>query len=300
MKTISFINNKGGVGKTASVTTIAHMLATKFNKNVLLVDMDPQSNSTSRYSRVNYFDIFHSIMNQEEVDVNILEDLSVEDREIMNKKVSVEDVLLYPQVMASDAIIPTIYDNLDILPAHLTLSEVEDRIQADIKVPQQFRLKNKLDEVQNMYDYCIIDCSPSISLLNINALAASDEVLIPINTDGDSLTGLAITRNLIETVSDYNSKLKIAGAFFTRFDKRKAVSKQVYAMVEELLPLYDIPLLPMTVPVSKLLEEISFKQEPLATADPNSKATQAYMNICRYIDSPNRSIFLSQFENNES
>ena len=94
MKTISFINNKGGVGKTASVTTIAHMLATKFNKNVLLVDMDPQSNSTSRYSRVNYFDIFHSIMNQEEVDVDILEDLSVEDREIMNKKVSVEDVLL--------------------------------------------------------------------------------------------------------------------------------------------------------------------------------------------------------------
>lgn len=283
MKTISIINNKGGVGKTASVTTIGHMMATLYGKKVLLIDLDPQGNTSSRYSETEFIEIFLAIM----------------ERRPVESELSIEDVLLYPELDIHEAIKKTEYENLDIIPSHLTLSEVEERLKAEITSPQQFKLKSQLKKVENEYDFCLIDCSPSISILNINGLAASDEVYIPLRSDGDSCIGLAITRNLVETVSMYNPALHISGAFLTQYNNRKNVAREVYELLKEILPRYDIPMLPIQIGTTKYLEENTFEQKPLLEVD-NGKnkcsVTLAYMKLTEYIIEPNKKQFLKMYE----
>lgn len=114
MKTIIFLNNKGGVGKTASVTTIAHMMATKYNKKVLLIDLDPQMNSTTMYSRVDFVKLFYNIYKGT--------------CERLEK--SVEDLLLNRVEDIHECIQHTVYENLDIIPSYLTLSEAEELMKA--------------------------------------------------------------------------------------------------------------------------------------------------------------------------
>lgn len=282
MKTIAFINNKGGVGKTASVTTIGHMMATLYNKKVLLIDLDPQGNTSSRYSKIDFFEIFLSIM----------------ERRPAQTELSIEDVLMNPGLDIHEAIKNTNYKDLDIIPSHLTLSEVEERLKADITTPQQFKLKQQLKKVADEYDYCLIDCSPSISILNINGLTASDEVYIPLKNDGDSCIGLAITRNLVETVSDYNPKLHIGGVFMTQYNSRKNVAKELYAILQDILPQYGIPLLPIQIGTTKFLEENTLEQKPLLEVDSGKNkcaATLAYMKLTEYILAPNKDVFLTQY-----
>ena len=283
MKTISIINNKGGVGKTASVTTIAHMLATCYEKRVLVIDLDPQGNTSSRYADIDFIEIFQAIMERREVQAEL----------------SIEDVLIKPDLDIHKAIKKTEYKNLDIIPSHLTLSEVEELLKADIKSPQQFKLKMQLEKVSDEYDYCLIDCSPSISILNINGLTASEEVYIPLRCDGDSCIGLAITSNLVETVSKYNPMLHIGGVFLTQYNNRKNVAREVYRLLEKILPMYDIPLLPIRIGTTKYLEENTFEQKPLLELDSGKnkcKATLAYMKLTEYIISPNKQVFLKQYE----
>ena len=125
MKTIAFINNKGGVGKTASVTSVAHMLATRYNKKVLLVDTDAQMNSTMMYSDVDFVSIFNGICEGKTTSTNK----------------SVETLLLDRNADIHECIIHTNYENLDIIPSCLTLSEAEERIKGDVISPQQTKLK---------------------------------------------------------------------------------------------------------------------------------------------------------------
>lgn len=132
---------------------------------------------------------------------------------------SIEDALMDPKLDIHKCIIHTKYENLDIIPAYLTLAEVENRLQADITTPQQFRLRMQLEKIEDEYDYCLIDCSPSINILNINGLVAADEVYIPTKTDGNSCLGIAISYNLINTVQAYNPRLKVAGIFLHSLTK---------------------------------------------------------------------------------
>lgn len=283
MKTIAIINNKGGVGKTASVTTIAHMLATLHNKRVLVVDLDPQGNTSSRYSEMDFFEIFMAIM----------------ERRQGNVELSIEDVLLHPELDIHEAIKKTNYKNLDIIPSHLTLAEVEERLKADITSPQQFKLKSQLEKVADEYDYCLVDCSPSISILNINGLTAASEVYIPLRSDGDSCIGLAITRNLVETVAQYNPMLHIGGVFLTQYNNRKKVAKEVYGLLQQILPIYDIPLLPIQIGMTKYLEENTFEQKPLLEMDSGKhkcSATLSYMKLTEYIIAPNKKMFIKKYE----
>lgn len=284
MKTITFLNNKGGVGKTASVTTVAHILSSVHNKKVLIVDLDPQGNTSSMFSDIDFLEIFRSIRT------------GVSEK----KEYSVEDLLLDSAMDTHKAIHHTDYAGLDIIPAYLTLSEIEERLKADIKTPQQFKLKMHLEKIKDEYDFCIIDCSPSISLLNINGLVASDEVYIPTLADAGSVLGIAIVMNLIETVSAYNPKLKVAGAFFTRYQGHKNVSKTVYSLLEQILP--PGILLPITVGISKFLEENAFQQAPLLIVDSGknkSKATQGYLKLAGYIVAPNRKAYLKELRKSE-
>lgn len=283
MKVIPIINNKGGVGKTASVTTISHILTSIYGKKVLMIDLDPQGNTSSRYSDIDFFSIFCSIM----------------ERKPIQTELSIEDVLLHPEMDIHEAIKHTEYENLDIIPSHLTLSEVEERLKADITTPQQFKLKTQLAKIKDEYDYCFIDCSPSISILNINALTAADEVYIPLRNDGDSCIGVAITRNLVQTVALYNPTLHIAGVFLTQYNAQKNVSKEVYSMLNDLLPQYGIPLLPIKIGTTKYLEENTFEQKPLLALDKGKNkcnASRAYIKLAEYIMAPNKKIFLKNYQ----
>lgn len=267
MKTIVFLNNKGGVGKTASVTSIAHIIATKFNKKVLLIDLDPQMNSSCMFSEIDFIELFYSIYKGHNVKTNK----------------SIEDLLLDKDMDIHECIRSTEYENLDIIPSYLTLSEVEERMKADVRTPQQFKLQRHLRDIQDEYDYCIIDSSPSISIININGLVAADKVYVPLRCDGGSLLGAAIIMNLFETVSEYNSNLEIGGMFFTQWNGRKNVSKSVYEVLNEVFGEY---ILPITIGTSKNIEECSLMQIPLLAYDNGknpSKVTKDYINLSEYI-----------------
>ena len=268
MITISFLNNKGGVGKTATTSTIAHILSTVHNKRVLLIDVDPQGNLSSLFSENKMVDLL----------VSLLKDIPSP-----TPQKTVEDLFMNSGLDVHECIRKTNYENLDIIPALLTLSECEEMLKADIRTPQQFRLKNHLDKIKDEYDYCIIDCSPSINILNINALVASDKVYIPLKCDAWSATGMCIAKKLVKTVSTYNNRLQLGGCFFTQWEVLKNVSKTTYELIQALVQ--DL-ILPITISKSKLIEELSYLQKPLLehdTGKEKSKVTQDYLALADYI-----------------
>lgn len=282
MKVISFLSDKGGVGKTSSVTTIGHMMAAIHNKKVLLIDNDPQGNTSAVFTTTDFYKLFTNIMTGE----------------TGKKQLDVEDMYRDSSVDIRDCIRHTAYDNLDIIPATLTLSESEELLKADVRTPQQFRLKMHLEKIKNDYDYCLIDCSPNLNILNINALAASHEVYIPTRSDGGSLLGIAITVNLVQTVQAYNPQLKIGGIFFTQFQKHKNVCKTAYELVNR-TPILSEYLLPITIGISKLLEENSYQQKPLLELDRGSRqssVTEGYERLTGYMMAPNKKAYLENRE----
>lgn len=268
MKVIAFLNNKGGVGKTASVTTVAHIAATYSQKKVLLIDLDPQGNSSALYNDANIEELLSGLL---------------QGKPVNTIAPSVENLLIDKTFDIHEAIRKTHYENLDIIPSYLTLAEVEERLKADILSPQQFRLANQLEKIKDEYDYCFLDCSPSISIININGLVAADEVYIPLKCDAWSAIGMCIARNLISTVTDYNRKLKLSGIFFTQWEGHKNVSQAVYGMLNGFV---SEELLPITIRKSKLIEELSLMQKPLLAYDDQkgySKITKEYIALTEYI-----------------
>ena len=264
MKTIVMINNKGGVGKTNSVTAISHILSQRLNKRVLMVDLDPQMNMTSMFCDIDFIDLFSNLYNGS-----------------MEKAApSVEDLLMDSGMDVNECILHTKYEGLDMIPAFLTLSEAEERLKADVRTPQQFRLRYHLDKLKDQYDFCIIDTSPSVSILNINGLAAAQEVFVPLRCDGGSLLGATITKNLIETVRTYNPGLRMGGMFFTQWNGRKNVSKTVYELMETA---FGETLLPYTIRVSKDVEESTLAQVPILDYAPRAAVTGDYIALADYI-----------------
>mgnify|MGYP002799671271 CR=1 FL=1 len=284
MRTITFINNKGGVGKSSSSVIVAHML-TQMGKKVLFVDVAPQGNSSSIFSDLDVIDLLANMIQGTET----------------NQEVTVQDLFINSKMDIHEAIRKTRYENLDVIPALLTLAEIEEQLKADIKMPQQFRLKNHFKKIENEYDYCVIDCSPSISILNVNALAAADEVYLPVRCDGWSAVGVVVSKRLIDTVSEYNPALKIGGYFFTHFNARKKISKEILTLLNVILPEYFIP---VTIPQSKDIEEMSVTGIPIGELDKNRKRkiTQNYWELTKYIASNDnerkkiKNILMPEFE----
>lgn len=278
MKTVAFVNIKGGVAKTASVTSVAHILATQYNKKVLIIDLDPQANTTARFSNINVY---------ERLERKLHGDI----RSIDN---SISDLLLKRNIDVHDCVRNTMYENLDIIPSDLQLGDVQDRIKADVTVPPQFRLKGHINKLQDEYDYCIIDCAPSVSIANVNGLAVCDEAYIPTTTDGDSLEGVAYALDLVRTVKDYNEKLEIAGCFFTRWENQ-GVPKLAYELLEEMIPGL---LLPFKMYKSKIIGEGSYLNQPLLIADKSkivSKLTSNYLHLTEFIMTDDKASYLKNY-----
>lgn len=272
MKTITFLNNKGGVGKSTSTTAIASCIAQRGYK-VLFVDLDPQGNSSSLYSEMNVLAMAKNMLQG--------------NTQFLGK--SVEDLLVNPNENIEDCIQKTTVENVDIIPAFLTLSQAEENVRADIRNPQQFRLRNHLEKIKDKYDYCIMDCAPALSITNINGLAASDEAFIPMRTDAWSIVGLCIARNLIDTVMQYNPNLKFEACFFTQWDKQRLnFNAQLYDLVREWVP----ELLPIKIGVSRLVDKSTFEQIPLPIYDNGKKrspVTKQYEMLTDYILADDRS-----------
>lgn len=270
MKTFSIFNVKGGVGKTSTATTISHLLATEHQKKVLLVDLDPQSNSTTLFSNKK-LDII-SLLKR----VFIQNDLSA----LKAYPATVGDLLLDSSLDVKSVIQKTPYDNLDILPAFLDLAEIEEKLKADIRTPQQLRLKAHLDKVADQYDYCILDLSPSINIININGLAITDYVLTPLRCDLWGIAGYCIAKNLINTVSAYNPKLKLGGCFFVQFQGNNSIAKQ---MREFMLTVMKEQYIDIPIRKSVKVEEMTYEHKALADYAKKATATDDYRRLVNYL-----------------
>ncbi|WP_329385751.1 ParA family protein [Anaerofustis butyriciformans] len=244
-KTISFINHKGGVGKTTSSVMVAKILGEYYNKKVLFLDLDPQGNASSIMNNPldNIYQLFVKLI------IN-------EDTKILKSDYTIEDILK-GDIEPSKAIKHSEFKNVDFIPSYITLTNVENLLSITHSVPQQFRLDNELKKIKSDYDYIIIDCSPSINLLNTNALVASDTVYIPMNVSLWAIAGMINVKEIIKQVQTY-SNLKLGGTFFTMFEPRKKLHKEVFNTE---LKYRKEEFIPVTIRKNKLIEDISIEQK---------------------------------------
>lgn len=248
MKTISIINLKGGVGKTISAINIAYILAVVHHKRVLLIDNDKQGN-TSKFFGVHSYDA-----------PSISEILTLKEFSI-HKAMKVVDC--------------GEYGTFDIISANMNLLKANKDILLDCSRPQQTRLKKALDEVREQYDYCVIDNAPDINMGVINALVASDDVLIPIKVDRFAFDGLDLLTEQIEELRDFNERLTLKGCFITMF-QRNNVNKMGEQYLKD-AP--EIPIFNTVIRKTVKVDETTFNGKPLLAYSRNSTAARDYVAL---------------------
>ena len=244
-RVISIANQKGGVGKTTTSINLSTVLA-KRNKKVLLIDTDPQGNATSGVG---------------------------EEKEREN---SVYEVLIEETKM-EEAIVKTNIKNLYLCPSNINLAGAE--VELVTMISREQRLKEKLDEIKNKFDYVIIDCPPSLGLITLNAFTASDSVLIPVQCEYYALEGLGQLINTINLVKKHlNKNLEIEGALLTMFDSRTNLSKQV---VDEVKRYFNNKVYKTVIPRNVKLSEAPSYGMPISIYDPRSKGAKCYDKLGR-------------------
>lgn len=252
-KIIAVTNQKGGVGKTTTSVNLSSCLAYE-GKRTLLVDCDPQSNSTSGlgYERGDY-------------------------------TLSVYDCLIDPE-KTKDAVIKTKYMDLYLLPSSSDLSAAE--IELAFEENRENFLKNALNTIKDDYDYIIIDAPPALGMITINIMTACDSVLIPIQCEYYALEGLSQLINTIRKIKKiYNKKIEIEGVLGTMYDGRTNLSIQVLDEVKKYFPdLVYKSIIPRNV---RLSEAPSFG-EPIIKYDRTSKGADAYISLAKEIINNNK------------
>lgn len=249
MKKVSIFNIKGGVGKTTSALNISACLS-KQGKRVLLIDLDSQANTT---------------MTMGAYDIEAL---------------SISELLLERDIKTKDVIRNTEIDNIDVLPSNIKLSFAERKILLDVSRSQQNRLKKALKEVENEYDYCIIDCPPSLNMITINALCASDEVLVPVKIDKYALDGLGYLIDSVEQIKEeFNPCLTFKGCFIT-MDTATTVNRKIK---QELKNALKDKLFNTTIKQNVKVIESTFEERPVVFSSSKARASQNYNDLCKEI-----------------
>ena len=245
-KVISIANQKGGVGKTTTAVNLATVLALK-NKKVLMIDADPQGNATSGLG-----------FNKEQT-------------------FSTYEVLIDENLELLNAVQVSQIKNLDICPANINLAGAE--IQLAAMISREYRLKKKIEDIKDKYDFILIDCPPSLGLITLNALTASDSVLIPVQCEYYALEGLG---ELVKTINlvkmSTNKELFIEGAVLTMYDIRTNLSNQV---VSEVNKYFGGKVYKNVIPRNIKLSEAPSYGMPITMYDPKSKGSKAYEKVAK-------------------
>lgn len=244
MRIISIFNQKGGVGKTTTVVNLASALG--FNKKkVLVIDMDPQGNSTSG--------------------------LGIEEPDI-----TVYDVLTHEQDI-NNAIQKTKSKNVDIIPANSDLCGLEIELLSVEK--KEYLLKEEIGKIPQNYDFIIIDCPPSLGIMSINALVSSHSVLIPIQCEYYALEGVSQLMNTVNIIrKGLNPELEIEGVLLTMYDSRNNLSEDVKRETENY---FKDKLFDTVIPRNIRLAEAPSFGESIIYYDKNSKGAIAYLSLAK-------------------
>ncbi|MCD7035289.1 AAA family ATPase [Metabacillus sp. GX 13764] len=247
-KIIAVANQKGGVGKTTTSVNLGACLA-HIGKRVLLVDTDPQGNATSGVG-IEKADVEHCIY-----------DILVDD------------------IHVTEVIRPTTVEYLDAIPATIQLAGAE--IELVPTISREVRLKRALEKVKQNYDYIIIDCPPSLGLLTINALTASDSVIIPVQCEYYALEGLSQLLNTVRLVQKHlNTDLMIEGVLLTMLDARTNLGIQV---IEEVKKYFRERVYKTIIPRNVRLSEAPSHGQPIIKYDARSRGAEVYLDLAKEV-----------------
>jgi len=243
-KIISICNQKGGTGKTTTAVNLSSAIA-ETGKNVLLVDLDPQGNATSG--------------------------LGVNKNELKN---SVYELLLN-KAKPENILIKNVYQNLDLLPCNINLTGAEIELVGALS--RETRLKKGLSYVQSAYDYIFIDSPPSLGLLTLNALVASDSIIIPIQCEFYALEGVSQILKTIALIKEgLNSEIAIEGVLLTMADFRTNLTTEV---INEIKEYFKDKVYKTIIPRNIRLSEAPSYGKPITLYDPQSIGAQKYKEL---------------------
>ncbi|MDD4002815.1 MAG: AAA family ATPase [Clostridia bacterium] len=245
-KITSFSNQKGGVGKTTTCVNLSAYLAV-MGKRVLLIDIDPQGNSTSGFgvNKTNLDKSTYSLISGDYADIK--------------------------EVITSTSI-----KNLDIIPSNIDLAGAE--IELANQKNREWVLARAIKPITDNYDYITIDCPPSLGLLTLNALVASNSVLIPIQSEYYALEGLSQLMNTIRLVMKLNPELKLEGVLLTMYDKRSVMSRQI---AHEISKYFGNKMYKTKIPRNIRLSEAPSHGKPIHLHDSRSSGGLAYAALAR-------------------
>ncbi|WP_297088594.1 AAA family ATPase [uncultured Draconibacterium sp.] len=262
-KIISLANQKGGVGKTTTTINLAASLAV-LEQKVLIIDADPQANATSGLG----FDL-------------------------RNVQSSIYECIVN-EVEAEKAVLNTDIENLDLIPSHIDLVGAEIEM---LNLPNREKvLKTALESLKDNYDFIFIDCSPSLGLITVNALTASDSVIIPVQCEYFALEGLGKLLNTIKIIQNrLNPELEIEGFLLTMYDGRLNLSNQVY---EEVKHHFQEMVFETVIQRNVKLSEAPSYGKPVVLYDASSKGAINHMNLAREILQRNAMTKMSQDKDN--